>query len=44
MKKVISININSELYNKFKDYCNKNGMVISKKIELLIENELNKIK
>jgi antitoxin component of RelBE/YafQ-DinJ toxin-antitoxin module len=35
-KKKISMTIDEEIFNGFKNYCKKNGMKISTKVELLM--------
>lgn len=39
---MINIRITSELNNKFKNHCKKNGYSISKRIRILIENDIIK--
>lgn len=41
MKEKISLVIEKELWDSFKAYCKDNGMSFSKKIEVMISNELN---
>ena len=36
VKKKISMTIDEEVFNSFKDYCAKNGMKISTKVETLM--------
>ena len=49
MQKRVTINLDSEVYEHFQDFCHKNDIIISKRIERLINKELedqghNKIK
>ena len=36
----VTLNIDSEIYEQFKEYCKKRGLVVSKTIELFMENKL----
>ena len=38
--KNITLSVDSEVYEKYADYCKKNGLVISKRFELFIKKEL----
>ena len=38
--KNITLSVDSETYDKYADYCKKNGLVISKKFEMFIKKEL----
>ncbi len=40
MKKRINITIDDKLVEQFQDYCKKNAMKVSSKIELLIKDEI----
>lgn len=37
----VTLNINSDIYGNFKEYCKKRGFVVSKTIELFMEDKLN---
>lgn len=37
----VTLNINSEIYEKFKDYCKSRGLVLSKNIELYMDKIIN---
>ena len=39
-----TFNLDSEVYQKFSDYCKKEGISMSKKIENLIKQEIEKLK
>ena len=41
-KKNVTLYLNSALYDKYVDHCKKEGLMLSRKIEKLIEGELNK--
>ncbi|MBU1975364.1 MAG: hypothetical protein KKG59_03080 [Nanoarchaeota archaeon] len=41
MKEKISVVVDKELWTDFKAYCKENGMSFSKKVEVLIRNELD---
>lgn len=38
-----TFNIDSEIYKKFSDYCKKNGISMSKKIERFVAGELKNV-
>jgi hypothetical protein len=44
MKKRINITVDDGLIKKFVEYCKKNGMKVSSRIELLISSDLKKVK
>jgi len=37
MKKKVTLSIDSEIYQKFQKFCEKNAIMLSKKIELIME-------
>jgi antitoxin component of RelBE/YafQ-DinJ toxin-antitoxin module len=39
--KMINIRIDSELSSEFKKFCERNGYSISKRIRILIKNDIN---
>ena len=39
----LTISVNEEIKEKYKEFCDKNGLKIGKQIELFMENELRKI-
>ena len=39
-KQKISMSIDEEVYNNFKDYCKRNGMKVSTKVELLMKDSV----
>ena len=41
-KKNVTLYLNSVLYDKYVEYCKKEGVVLSRQIEKFIEKELNK--
>ena len=41
-KKRVTLFVESEIYDKFKEYCDKNGLVLSKRFERFMEEELKK--
>jgi len=43
-KKRVTLFVESEIYDKFKEYCDKQGLVLSKRFERFMEEELNKNK
>jgi len=40
--KNITLSVDSETYEKYSEYCRKNGLVISKRFEILMQQELKK--
>ena len=40
-KKNVTLYLNSALYNKYVEYCKKEGLMLSRQIEKFIERELN---
>ena len=43
-KDKLTVLIDGEIKGKYKDYCEKKGIIIGKQIEIFMENELRKIK
>ena len=39
-KKRVTLFVDSEIYEKYKQYCEKNGLILSKRFEIFMENEL----
>jgi len=39
-RKAVSFSINKNLFNEFKRLCNKKGLFMSRRIENIIENEI----
>lgn len=39
----ITLSINKEILNKYKEYCSKEGIIISKQIEKFMEKQLKNI-
>jgi len=44
MQKKVTINIDSRIYDSFHKFCNDNDIIISKRIERLMNNEVQKNK
>jgi hypothetical protein len=44
MKKKVTLSIESGVYDSFKSYCDKNAVMLSRKIEMWIEDFLDKNK
>ena len=40
--KNITLKVNSEIYDKYREYCSKKGWIVSKQIELFMEDQLKK--
>ena len=43
-KKKVTISLDSKTYNEFREYCDDNAIMLSKKIELWIKDFLNEVK
>jgi len=43
-KKRVTLFVEEEIYDKFKDYCDKQGLVLSKRFEKFMEEELKKLR
>ncbi len=41
--KRITLSVDAEIYEKYKEYCNKKGLIISKQIENFMRDELKKV-
>jgi len=42
--KRITLSVDAKIYEKYKKYCDKKGLIISKQIENFMRNELKKVK
>jgi len=40
-KKKVTLSIDSKVYDSYKEYCEKNAILLSKKIELFMKKELD---
>lgn len=40
MKKKVTLSIEDTIYNTYQKYCEENGLMLSKQIELLIKREM----
>ncbi|MFH0874781.1 MAG: hypothetical protein V1859_02500 [archaeon] len=38
--KNITLRVNSELYNKYREYCKHKGILMSRQVELMMEKQL----
>ena len=38
--KNITLRVNSELYDKYREFCKKKGLLISRKVEIMMEEQL----
>ena len=41
--KSVTLKVDSELYDKYRKYCKKKGLIVSRQFEIFIENELKKV-
>ncbi|MBU1198915.1 MAG: hypothetical protein KKF46_05790 [Nanoarchaeota archaeon] len=42
--KNITLRINSEFHNKYRDYCKKKGLLISRQFEIMMEEQMKRNK
>ena len=42
--KNITLRVNSDLYDKYREFCKKKGLLISRQFEIMIEEQLRKEK
>lgn len=38
--KNITLKVNSELYDKYREFCKKKGLIVSRQFEIMIEKQL----
>ncbi len=38
--KNITLRVNSELYDKYREFCKKNGLLMSRQVEIMMEEKL----
>ncbi len=43
LKKRITLSVDSGIYDKYRDYCEEKGIILSKQVELFIKKELEEI-
>ncbi len=43
VKKTIALSIEEDVYNKYKAYCDKRGIILSKQVEFFMEKVLKKV-
>lgn len=43
LNKRITLSVDAEIYEKYRDYCDRKGFIISKQIENFMRNELKKV-
>jgi len=43
-KKRITLSVDSRIYNRYREYCQEKGIIISKQVEFFLKQELEKIK
>jgi len=41
-KKTVTLSIDKKTYEEYKKYCEENGLILSKRVEMFMKNELNK--
>ena len=42
-KKRVTLSINSEIYDKYREYCEEQGIILSKQVEKFIKDKLEEI-
>ena len=40
--KNITLRVNSELYNEYRELCKKKGLLVSRQVEIMMEEQLEK--
>lgn len=40
--KNITLKVNSEIYDKYRGYCKKKGLIVSRQVEIMMEEQLKK--
>ena len=40
--KNITLKVNSDLYDKYREYCKKKGLIVSRQFEITMEEQLKK--
>ncbi len=43
VKKTIALSIEKDIYNRYKAYCDKKGIILSKQVELFMQKVLQKV-
>ncbi|MDP2906951.1 MAG: hypothetical protein Q8O03_03335 [Nanoarchaeota archaeon] len=44
VKKKVTLSIEEEIYDSYQKYCEENAILLSKKIELIMKKEMEKVK
>jgi hypothetical protein len=42
--KNITLKVNSDLYDKYREFCKKKGLIVSRQFEIIMEEQLKKEK
>jgi len=42
--KNVTLNVDEDIYNKYRDYCKKKGLIISRQFEIMMEEQLGEEK
>jgi len=40
MRKIVTLSLDRELYDKFRKYCKKKGLIVSRQFDLFMKREL----
>lgn len=43
-RKAVTVSLKADLFNEYKKYCDQYGMFISRRVEILLEKDLNELK
>ena len=41
--KNITLKVNSDLYDKYREYCKKKGLIVSRQFEIIMEDQLKEV-
>jgi len=42
VSKNITLKVNSKIYDKYREYCKKKGLIVSRQVEIMMEVQLKK--
>ena len=42
--KNITLRVNSEIYDKYREYCKKKGLLVSRQVEIMMEEQMEEDK
>lgn len=44
MKRNVTLKVDEDIYDKYRDFCRKEGLIVSRQVEIFMEGKLNEIK